>query len=441
VSNFFRRITRSFDIFSLGNSIVTYLLAIFFVLPIGIFLGAPSRIGAWFFSTQTSALSFSGALLVLFGLIAFILGYWFFDVFIKRKKMKIPTFSLENKWNDSNVFLVFLFLFFLNLVVKGLRIYLGWYVHTNTLVSIIKNGLYSFIGILDWVGPVALCIAFGYYFFLYRNKEKKYVVWKYLAWGVFCLEFFYGFLSLSRFRAMVPILVYLIVRHYILKKSIARVFVVGLMMLFLVIPAMNVMRSPAGFFEGYEIPSQEKTILHVTEYIFDSAAGRIDQSRILKNLLESHNILSYGGVFKNLAISLTPPRIFWEEKPVINGDGNEFGRKIGILNPEDKTTSIAPTMLGDWYLNFGMLGVVGGMFFMGGLLRFIYDVLIVYSRAALSGVMIYSIVWIQVIKGMEDWIAPVYAGLVKLLVVLLAVHILLTSDFSRFAFWRRNVRQ
>lgn len=437
----FKKTLQKFDVFSLGNSVTLYLLVIFLFLPLGVFLGIPSRIGAWFFSTQTQLFSFWGVLLVAVGIIFFIVGYRVFGALFQKRRFILPSFSLDQNWREKNILLVFLFLFFLNITVKALRLYFGWYIHTNSVVSALRLGLYSFVGILDWVGPIALGIAFLSYFSLLKKGDGRFVIWRYIAWGVFLFEFLYGFFSLSRFRVLVPVLIYLIVRHYIFKRSIMQVCVVGVLILFLVIPIMNIMRSPAGFFEGYEILSQEKTALHVTEYVFDSAAGRVDQSRIFKNLLENFDVLSYGGVFKHFAISLGPPRIFWEEKPAINENGNAFGREIGILNPEDKTTSIAPTVLGDWYLNFGIFGVIVGMFLMGGLFRFVYDALIVRSGAALSGVMIYSIVWIQVIKGMEDWIAPVYAGLVKLLVVLLVVHILLTADFSHFAFWRRKVQQ
>ena len=79
-------------------------------------------------------------------------------------------------------------------------------------------------------------------------------------------------------------------------------------------------------------------------------------------------------------------------------------------------------MVGDWYMNFGLAGIILGMFFMGMLFRLIYEYLIKRTGISFSGVMIYSILWLNIIKGMEDWIAPVYAGLVKIFILLLIIH-------------------
>ncbi len=129
----------------------------------------------------------------------------------------------------------------------------------------------------------------------------------------------------------------------------------------------------------------------------------------------------------NFFISLGPPRFIWKNKPIISGGGNEFGRQIGVLNPDDYTTSIAPNIVGDWYMNFGLAGIIFGMFFFGAIFRFIYDCLIKNTGGVFSGAMIYSIIWIQIIKGSEDFIAPVWAGLVKLLVILIIIHFALTN--------------
>ena len=73
-------------------------------------------------------------------------------------------------------------------------------------------------------------------------------------------------------------------------------------------------------------------------------------------------------------------------------------------------------------MNFGVWGIIFGMLFFGSLYRFIFDLFIRKSGSSLSGAVIYAIFWIQIIKGTEDWIAPVWAGLVKLFVILLVIH-------------------
>ena len=165
----------------------------------------------------------------------------------------------------------------------------------------------------------------------------------------------------------------------------------------------------------------------IQKFVFDSSIGRIDQSRVLSAVFEKTEKFLHGETFLELLTSFGPPRFIWKNKLFsINILGNKYGRQIGILGPNDFQTSINPTMIGDWYMNFGIVGIIFGMFLMGMIFRFIYNYLILETNNSLSGVMIYSVFWIQIIRGMENYIAPVYAGLMKMFVVLILIHVFLT---------------
>ena len=161
-------------------------------------------------------------------------------------------------------------------------------------------------------------------------------------------------------------------------------------------------------------------------FAFNSIFSRIDQLAVFSRIIEMDEPLLYGKSLLNFFISLGPPRFIWANKPVISG-GNDFGHRSGLLAPDVKST-VGVTMVGDWYMNFGFSGIIFGMLFMGILFRLIYEYLIKRTRTSLSGVMIYSILWLNIIKGMEDWIAPVYAGLVKIFALLLIVHYFLVKS-------------
>ena len=64
------------------------------------------------------------------------------------------------------------------------------------------------------------------------------------------------------------------------------------------------------------------------------------------------------------------PRIIWAEKPK-----EEFGRYFGItykiLNPNDRQTSWNTPVLNEFYVNFGQIGIIVGMFLMGCLFAII----------------------------------------------------------------------
>jgi len=59
------------------------------------------------------------------------------------------------------------------------------------------------------------------------------------------------------------------------------------------------------------------------------------------------------------------PRIVWRDKPIVSR-GTWFTTYLGMApRPEEATTSTGMTAYGEWYWNFGILGVIGGMFLTG----------------------------------------------------------------------------
>ena len=56
------------------------------------------------------------------------------------------------------------------------------------------------------------------------------------------------------------------------------------------------------------------------------------------------------------------PRIFWENKPS-DTLGNEFGVRYKVLFDYNTTTSWNMPVLNEFYVNFGIIGIVLGMFF------------------------------------------------------------------------------
>jgi len=64
------------------------------------------------------------------------------------------------------------------------------------------------------------------------------------------------------------------------------------------------------------------------------------------------------------------PRLLYPDKPR-ESSGQTFGHLYGFLSPDDETTSYNLPQLVEFYGNFGILGVLAGMFFLGVLYRVI----------------------------------------------------------------------
>jgi len=79
----------------------------------------------------------------------------------------------------------------------------------------------------------------------------------------------------------------------------------------------------------------------------------------------------YGETLFLAPIGLFIPRIVWPDKPDIS-IGREFGHTFRFIHPLDRETEVAPSIVGDFYWNFGVVGVVLGMPLMGAAYRWYY---------------------------------------------------------------------
>jgi hypothetical protein len=122
--------------------------------------------------------------------------------------------------------------------------------------------------------------------------------------------------------------------------------------------------------------------------VADSRGGTLDTSRetghlLLKRFFEQNTAVGFivGEVRKNgyqdgatmeyLKVVFIP-RILWPDKPVMSR-GYWFSAYVGIASSESEmssSTAISPT--GELYWNFGIPGVIVGMFFMGSLFGFLW---------------------------------------------------------------------
>lgn len=283
---------------------------------------------------------------------------------------------------------------------------------------------------------VALAIAFIAYFHFKKIGDKRYKIWRYIAWVSLVLGIVYAVPSCGRMEAITPIIIYLIIRWYVFERSFLNILLGAGAILIFIFPVGNACRHSVVVATGYNITletareSVPSVVLSSGRFVAESFLSRINQSVVLSAIINSPERLEYGSSFKEIFLVFSPPRFLWKDKPEsINAKGNEFGHRLGLLYENNFNTSVGPTNVGDWYMNFGLWGIALGMFFMGMLYRIIYEFLINRPDVSLSGIMIYAILWINIIKGMEDWVAPVWAGIIKLLIIIFAIHLFLIGKF------------
>jgi hypothetical protein len=97
--------------------------------------------------------------------------------------------------------------------------------------------------------------------------------------------------------------------------------------------------------------------------------------------------------------------------------GNEFGRKFGILSPDDHVTSVAIGEPGEFYINFGLIGVFLAMPLIGAVYWWLADVL--RNRSDQPVVLaIYAVAAWPIVQSQGTITAQGLMGVLKLVAVL-----------------------
>jgi len=80
----------------------------------------------------------------------------------------------------------------------------------------------------------------------------------------------------------------------------------------------------------------------------------------------------YGETLVLAPMALLIPRFLWRDKPNIS-IGKEFGATFRMTHALDLETEVAPSMVGDFYWNFAIPGVIVGMLLLGMGYRWYYQ--------------------------------------------------------------------
>jgi hypothetical protein len=112
-----------------------------------------------------------------------------------------------------------------------------------------------------------------------------------------------------------------------------------------------------------------------------------------EKMREGVRIRTYEGLFDYTARFI--PRFIWPSKPSV--DYNRIGKELGILAPEDYSTSISLTLIAAFIMSNGILSVIIGMFFVGVIIRVFWDWLMVRSQGNFFTFIIYFTI-------LHDWV-------------------------------------
>ena len=119
------------------------------------------------------------------------------------------------------------------------------------------------------------------------------------------------------------------------------------------------------------------------------------------------------------------PRVIWPEKPIIT-IGQFFTDMYGSGPLIESST--APTQLGEFYINFGYPGIIGGMLFYGVMLRFLHQVLL--TPPTTPGLLAAVVVLLYLGTGFQGSIAGNWAITVMSVGPIIIAHFVVAMLFS-----------
>ena len=209
-----------------------------------------------------------------------------------------------------------------------------------------------------------------------------------------------------------------ILQHYLRKPIRGRTLVL------LVIPALCVV-SLAFYFKDYGFKTQSIEAQYsdrpTWEAVVDPLLDRsyqFDAVTMIVNKTRSVDDYRLGSTFEDL-LWFYVPRQLWPDKPV------SFGYSFGpeFFPGASSTASYAPSMVGELYLDFGLIGVAGGFYLFGILLRACYESF-ANGRSRLSAVT-YAIILFRLTNMVEG---PISTHLEFLLAELTPIAFLVLAN-------------
>jgi hypothetical protein len=255
--------------------------------------------------------------------------------------------------------------------------------YTLGIAATYRPSAFSFLGIFGGVlqfGPLAVLVALAFSGADRRNLRSAKLLFS-AGVAVYVAACFFSDNSSKSYTMMafLPVVVF-VSRHHKYRKWIpAGAVFLALLYLGVIAPAVNNSRNVksndsyekimTGFQSSSPFYTGEPLLLSLQDQ-FDQFMGRIFEMPPVTGFMVNEVRTSgfrLGGTMSNLYYGFVP-RIVWAGKPLVSR-GAWFTTYLRLAPREaEATTSTGMTIVGEWYWNFGIAGVVVGMFVTGLLL-------------------------------------------------------------------------
>lgn len=329
-----------------------------------------------------------------------ILGYMSFLI---GGKVRLPLATSETNeidWHAPNVVRVFWIFFIFGFVWKIFR----WLSGGDIQISGAKVGVFgdviTFFLSLNWFHMIALVfIAIAYY----ENRTSSRRIASYYP----LVLFFY--LVNGLFNGAVSFFVFPLLVHFAIRQFYQKIgFVSIIFFAFLVILVVYF----KVFMKAFLIDDPDNTMTLFAPLTI--LVNRVSASFVIASITNDPNF-SYGhGIFEQFMHSLKIPGFDYAAP-----DGNALGRAYSLISTNDFRTGMAISVVGDFFLHWGVFGVSAGMFFVGVLYRQVAS--LAESKRRLHWI-VYAALYPIMLHGLESPVSVLIATIFKMAALCVAYY-------------------
>lgn len=273
------------------------------------------------------------------------------------------------------------------------------------------RGSYLYVSVLrpfsEWPSMCLFLLAYGVV------RHRNMTTWRAAYYLAFAAVLALSFLSGSRGQCLYAVLMVMFARssaantkyspRKVLTWSVG-ILILGFISFALVTQYRTLRQNEYGYkaisFEGvYNLLHESAAsmlsskIYKTADYVGEGLIVRFNAMDLLALTLERYDSLKAAeaqvGINNNIVKDLVYgfiPRFIWHNKPITGKFGLWFSR---LYSNTRYMTWSGPTVIGDLYRNFNYWGIPLGMIIVGIYLRFIYEMLCLYKRSAMSALCYY----------------------------------------------------
>jgi len=372
---YWKRLTIQADLLIAVNSLVMYLLPVFYFAP---YFRANPGLDTFGYHYGYAVTSFA----MLLGLTMFFLGYETWKPSIYFPPVRITENSLVR---------LVMVLFPLLVLMWGARFFL---LSAGTYYQTFRSGYQgtpwgSILGILSTYG---LLVNGAFFLIAFSEKEKRSRIVKFImAAAVLGAELMWYLPAGSRGQVvttiLAPLFAYILVKKRVPKKVLAMIIIAGLPALCILGSYRNVAPS---FYEMNEINLKHVSKAYsaakeqsVKGYTLRDLADRFYDGKFLGYLLMHYSNeydYEFGGTYKEIP-AIVIPRFIWTDKPVLSKFMNKWYRLIGA-------SAVPITVWGEAYINFSWFGIILIPYLLGLIMKG-YDYLFIKRASKQYWVFVY----------------------------------------------------